>query len=58
MVVVPTTALSLFQSVFNALPNKAAGVAVWAAYDVALAVKALIGSWTIARRNGDEQLQS
>lgn len=49
------TALSSFQSVFNAITEQGRRGGRMGSNDVALAVKALIGSWTIARRSGDEQ---
>ena len=50
-----TTAWSLFQSVFDAILDQGRRGGRLGSDDVALAVKALIGSWTIARRNGDDQ---
>ncbi len=50
-----TTALSLFQSVFDAIAEQGRRGGRLGSDDVALAVKALIGSWTIARRSGDDQ---
>ncbi len=49
-----TTALSLFQSVFDAIAEQGRGGGRLGSDDVALAVKALIGSWTIAGRSGDD----
>jgi tetratricopeptide (TPR) repeat protein len=50
-----TTALSSFQSVFDAVAEQGRRGGRLSSDDVALAVKALIGSWTIARRSGDDQ---
>ncbi len=49
------TALSLFKSVFDAITDQGRRGGRLGSHDVALAVKALIGSWTIARRSGDDQ---
>jgi tetratricopeptide (TPR) repeat protein len=53
------SALPLFQTVFKsvALQRRFPG-ATAASDDTALAVKALIGSWIVARRSGDEQWSS
>jgi tetratricopeptide (TPR) repeat protein len=52
-------ALALFQSVFKAIEAQGSTATRFGGVDdVAYAVKALIGSWTIARRSGDEQLSA
>jgi tetratricopeptide (TPR) repeat protein len=53
------TAMDLFQSVFKTVADQGrTSGRLGSADEVALAVKALIGSWTIARRSGDEQLSA
>jgi tetratricopeptide (TPR) repeat protein len=52
-------ALGLFESVFKTVVDQGRATGRFgSADDTALAVKAMIGSWTIARRNGHEQLSA
>lgn len=53
------SSLSLFEAVFQTIESQSSAVARFGGSDdVSLAVKSLIGAWTIARRTGDEQVSA